>query len=83
MPIPMPIQVEDDIPLPPNPREHGSKGISKYPLARMAIGQSFLISDCSALAIRQAITRYRKLFPEHNFTIRTQPDKSIRVWRIR
>jgi hypothetical protein len=59
---------------------------SRYPLARLQVGESFSCPASRRASIRSTICLVRKTYPERMFTIRSEPDHQndrIRIWRTR
>jgi hypothetical protein len=75
----MTYEIQTNIPLPSSAK--GSRG-SKYPFARMHIGDSFAVdSGVAATTIRSAVGAFCKTHKNHKFVVR-EIDGAVRVWRI-
>lgn len=74
-------EIRDDIPLPPK-ATGGKNGVSKYPFADLQIGQSFLVGPDGKVAIRSALTAFRKKHPTLGFATRVVED-GVGIWRTK
>lgn len=65
--------------------EKGIKPPSKttYPFEGMDVGDSFLVTGTHQGVVSACACAYARKFPLLKFTTRTQPDGSVRVWRIK
>src|SRR5262245_59596807 len=70
----MPYKIDKNVPLPPLAR----KGTSKYPLAEMEVGDSFVIENSNLGSSVKAIARKLGI----KVTTRHVGDNRYRVWRI-
>lgn len=70
-------EIEKGVPIPPQ-----AKGIRKYPLPNMEPGDSFAVSMKDKGSFHSSIQKWKERHPEQKWTSRTQPDGSLRVWRI-
>jgi len=68
--------IEKDIPLPGDRRAN-----SKYPLDRMVVGDSFLISVEHVLSARMAIQRFKQVDSQAKFATR-KDGNGMRVFRV-
>lgn len=69
------ISVEAGIPI---PIKRAYRRESKYPLAKLNIGDSFETDD----HIQGSIAYFRKTFPERRFMSRHMDNGKVRTWRI-
>lgn len=51
-------------------------------LARLQPGDSFAWAGLGMVSLRRAMAQYHHTHPGQKLTMRTQPDGSVRVWRI-
>lgn len=70
-------EIEKGIPIPPQ-----NKGVRIYPFDTMEIGDSFLVPDGGGNKAVSALQQYRKKDTTRRFTVRAQPDGTMRIWRI-
>lgn len=69
-----PIDVDDDIPLPPEEHTH-----ARYPLHKLDVGQSFLVPIEERGAARAATSAYARKSGA-SFVTRATPE-GLRIWR--
>lgn len=72
------MKIEKNIPIPTIVRIRTKK--SKYPFARMAVGDSLGFKRSARMAVRSAVAQYSKRHPTHKFVTRMNTDE-FRVWR--
>lgn len=80
MQTPEPIKIDHDIPI-PNPEYQRRQ--RKYPIADMAVGDSFFAHAQRSESVSSSLTKYRKM--GRRFTARTVTEngvKGVRLWRI-
>lgn len=70
-------EIEKGIPVPTQ-----NKGMRIYPFPTMEVGDSFLVADGGRNRAMSALVRYKQHNAGRRFTVRTQPDGSLRIWRI-
>lgn len=70
-------EIEKGIPIPQQ-----NKGVRIYPFPTMEVGDSFLVLDGGRNKAVSALVRFKKHNATRKFTVRTQPDGSLRIWRI-
>lgn len=78
------IQIDKNIDIPKSEYKPRKKTESKYPFAKMQVGDSFLLQEYSLIKYvnaRQAIARRVKLNPNEKYKTR-QTVEGRRVWRI-
>jgi hypothetical protein len=74
------LQIEHGIPIPP-PRS-GRTVRWRYPLARMAVGDSFFVPGGCSGSVIGAVIRFVRAYPgTRRFVTRQYPD-GVRVWRV-
>lgn len=74
--------IEKAIPVPGH--QCGRKrGVSKYPVRKLEVGESFLIpkNEGSRVTVIAIASRLKKEFPGRNYTTRKTPE-GYRTWRI-
>ena len=86
------VVVESGIPVPERKslREFAKKRESKYPVAKLEVGQSFWVPSEKSLSLRGTAARHKKLNPGFEYTVRsevrTSPDGvetvGVRVYRL-
>lgn len=69
------IKIEKGIPF------HKDPASANYPFGDMESGDSFAIPGIEAQTVRLAIT-YQHKKTKRRFKTRTQPDGTLRVWRV-
>lgn len=73
-------EIRDNIPL-PSKASGGKSGVSKYPFGALDIGQSFVVGAESKVAIRSALTAFRKNHKDMSFATRVLEDGGVGIWR--
>lgn len=74
-------EIRMDVPLPPK-QSGGKAGVSKYPFADLQVGESFVVGPDAKVAIRSALTAFRKKHPGLGFATRVVND-GVGIWRIK
>lgn len=74
-------EIRDDVPLPPK-ASGGKAGVSKYPFAQLEKGQSFAVGADNKVAIRSALTAFRKKHKDMQFATRVTEDGGVGIWRV-
>lgn len=74
-------QILTNVPLPPKAKG-GKTGVSKYPFAQMEVGHSIQVSDEHKLAVRSALTAYRKNNKTKQFATRVLEGGGVGIWRV-
>ena len=79
----MKIQISDDKPIPPPAKRGRPKGSSKYPAAKLSVGQSFRISADAVkpASVCSMVSRFNRALAPKKFTTRVTP-KGTTVWRV-
>jgi hypothetical protein len=79
----MKIQISDDKPIPPPAKRGRPKGSSKYPVARLSVGQSFRISADAVkpASVFSMVSRFNRALAPKKFTVRSTP-RWCTVWRV-
>jgi hypothetical protein len=84
---PEPGPIEKGIPIPKGPGR-AEKGQSKYPLADMEVGDSFLVTEAKTSGFSGTFDNFRIRHPDKaawRFSTRTvqhEGQKAIRIWRV-
>lgn len=77
-------KIEKRVPLVGFKQREGYGRVSKYPMLKLRVGDSFAIEDArTAKLVRAACWALRKSWPEYNFTVRQMTDGTYRCWRIK
>lgn len=77
----MTFEIRDDVALPPK-ASGGKAGVSKYPFADLKVGQSFEVGADAKVAIRSALTAFRKKHKDLSFATRVVDGGGVGIWRI-
>lgn len=70
-------KIDNGLPIPASRNTDGGK----YPLRKMAIGDSFIVPLVTRDKVYPAVSYFSKRNPPYKFTIR-KTDDGYRVWRI-
>ena len=74
-------EIRNDVPLPMK-ASGGKTGVSKYPFGELEVGQSFVVGEHGKVAIRSALTAFRKRHKDKAFATRVVED-GVGIWRIK
>ena len=55
---------------------------TRYPISKLKVGECFDVPGAQTLNVRFAATQYKRRHPGWNYTSRSQPDGTLRLWRI-
>lgn len=87
------VVVESGIPVPERKslREFAKKRESKYPVAKLEVGQSFWVPKAKSLSARGTASRFKKQNPEWEYTVRVEGrtnaegvvESGVRVYRLK
>ncbi len=69
------IEIEKGVPVPTQPINN------VYSFGAMEIGDSFILDQAQTDRVRPAASVYKRRHPGWDYTSRTQPDGSVRIWR--
>lgn len=89
----MEIVIDNEVSIPTGSGRRGGgvrKGISKYPLAALEVGQSFWVTRKFEKSLRGTASRYKRQNPGWNYCVRIEvtadiagvPERGVRVWRM-
>ena len=86
------IVIETGIEVPPRKsmRDIAKRRESKYPVGKLEVGQSFWVAKEKAFSARGTASRYKKLNPGFEYTVRAEEkvnaegiaEKGVRVFRL-
>jgi hypothetical protein len=79
----MRIKISDEDPIPPPEKRGRPKGSSKYPAAKLLVGQSFFIpaTMVKAASVFSTVSRFNRALAPKKFTARSTP-RGCTVWRV-
>lgn len=74
-------EIHKGVPVPPRSVGGKQSGASKYPFATMVPGDSIEVPEANKLAVRSALTAYRKKNKDRVFATRVLEGGGVGIWR--